>query len=71
MTPVFRFDNRSYCIIYCSAGSDTVQMTSNIATRELAEKMKREMVQNGCHVFHCVPAGILIAALHLLNEVTV
>jgi hypothetical protein len=67
--PVFKFENKSYCIIFCAANSDVVQMTSNIATKELAEKMRREMAQSGCHVFHCVPAGILIAALHLVKEV--
>ena len=63
------FDNSSYCIVFCAKNSDVVQMTSNIATKEIAEQMRREMIQNGCHAFHCVPAGILVAALHLVNEV--
>lgn len=64
---VFRFDSNSYCIVFCAANSDVVQMTSNIATEELADRMVAEMRAGGCHVFHCVPAGILVAALHLIR----
>lgn len=68
MTEVFRFDADSYCMVHCRPNSDVVQMTSNIANVEVAEMMAEELKNRGGYVFHCVPAGVLVAALEMVKS---
>lgn len=64
---VQRFDGDSFCVIYCRPNSDIVQMSSNIATEELAERMADYIREIGGFVFRVVQACVLIAALHLVK----
>lgn len=68
MPEVFRFDAESWCVVYSRANSGVVQMTSNIATEEVAKKYADAIRLTGGHVFRVVPAGVLIAALDLIQS---
>lgn len=63
-----RFDAQSFVCVFCLAGSDTVQMTSNIADATVAKMYADGVRSQGGHVFSIVPAGTLIAALKLVKK---
>lgn len=63
-----RFDGESYCVVHCRPNSDVVQMTSNIADRELAIRIANEIRKQGGHVFRVAPAGVVVAALFLIKK---
>lgn len=65
---VVRFDLESYCVIHLWKGSGVVRVTSNIATRELAEQYAFEIRGIGGHVFRVVTAGVLVAAMELVVD---
>lgn len=64
---VFRFDHESYCVVCCRENSDVVQMVSNLADRSVADMYADGVRNRGGHVFAVVPAGVLVAALHLIK----
>lgn len=68
MNQVFRFDAESYCLVHCMANCDVVRVTSNLASRAVAEQYAAAVRESGGHVFHVIPAGVLVAALHLVKD---
>jgi len=65
---VFCFDGESYCVVFCLEHSDVVRMTSNIADENVASMIVDSIRKNGGHVFCSVKAGVLIAAIELIQE---
>lgn len=62
------FDAESYCIVHLRPNSGIVQMMSNIADRQCAQKYAQQIELDGGHVFALVPAGVLVAALQLIKK---
>lgn len=65
---VFRFDHKSYCVVCCRENSDVVQVVSNLADKTVADMYADDIRNRGGHVFAVVPAGVLVAALGLLES---
>jgi hypothetical protein len=63
MSDLIRFDAESWCIVHLRPNSDVVQMTSNVADRDVASRYVDAIERDGGHVFAAVPAGVLVAAL--------
>lgn len=68
MAQVYRFDADGWCVVYCREHSDVVQMTSNLADEEIANKYAQMIRDDGGHVFRVVRAGVLVAALDLIHD---
>lgn len=65
---VFRFDRELYCVVCCREDSDVVQMVSNLADKTVADMYADGIRNRGGHVFAVVPAGALVASLHLIKS---
>lgn len=63
---VRRFDAESWVCVHCRPSSDVVQVTSNIADEEAAEKYATAIKESGGFVFRICKAGVLVAALQLI-----
>ena len=64
---MFKFDGEAWCIIFCRANSDVVQMTSNLASEEVAVHMANSIKANEGYVFRVAQIKVLIAALELIK----
>jgi len=62
-----RFDAESWVVVCLFPHSNTVQMSSNLANEESANRYCRELELEGGHVFASVKAGVLIGALKLIK----
>lgn len=62
------YDADSWCMIHLTPNSAVVRVTANIADEEMALQLAKANRRRGGHVFGCVSAGTLVAALHLVQN---
>lgn len=67
MSDVKRFDAESWVCVHCRPNSDVVQVTSNLADKDVASAYAEAITRQGGFVFQVCKTGVLVAALKLIK----